>query len=72
MARPDLSESLTISTIPLSDKKELTAIKALSIEIEIANAMEPCAIVSYPFGQIRHSLAVTDAPIYTKSALDSV
>jgi hypothetical protein len=51
---------------------KLTAIEALSIETEIANATEPGAIVSYPFGQIRHSLAVTDALIHTKSALDSI
>jgi hypothetical protein len=51
---------------------KLTAIEALSVEGDIANAMEPGAIVSYPFGQIRHSLAVTDALIHTKPALDSI
>jgi len=51
---------------------KLTAIEAQSIESEIANAMEPSAIVTYPFGQIRHSLAITDALLHTKSALDSI
>jgi hypothetical protein len=51
---------------------KLAAIEAQSIESEITNAMEPGVIVSYPFGQIRHSLAVTDALLHTKSALDSI
>jgi hypothetical protein len=51
---------------------KLTAIEALSIETDIISAMEPGAIVSYPYGQIRHSLAVTDALLHTKSALDSI
>lgn len=51
---------------------KLMAIEALSIESDIANAMEPEAIVTYPFGQIRHALAVTDALLHTKSALDSI
>lgn len=51
---------------------KLMTIEALAIESEIASQMEPNAVVSYPYGQIRHSLAVTDALIHTKSALDSV
>lgn len=51
---------------------KLMAIEALSIESDITNAMEPETIVTYPFGQIRHALAVTDALLHTKSALDSI
>lgn len=51
---------------------KLVSLEAISIERDIASQMEPGAAVSYPFGQVKHSLAVTDSMIHTKSALDSM
>jgi len=48
------------------------SLEAVSIERDIAGQMEPGSTVSYPFGQVKHSLAVTDSMIHTKSALDSM
>jgi len=50
----------------------LMMFEAVSIEQDIASQVEPSTIVSYPYGQVKHSLAVTDSIIHMKSALDSM
>jgi hypothetical protein len=51
---------------------KLMALEAISIEEEIKEAMKPGTLIYYPFGQLKHALAVTDTLIHTKSALDSI
>lgn len=69
--RSDLYRPLTDALRKIQLAKLMT-IDALSIESEIASKLEPNVVVSYPYGQIRHSLAVTDVLIHTKSSLDSI
>jgi len=51
---------------------KLFGLKAIAIEKEIANAMEPNTLVMNPLGQTAHALCVTDCLVHTKSALDSM
>jgi len=69
--RSDAYEPLTDSLRKIQWVK-LMSLEAMSIEQDIASQMEPGATVSYPFGRVKHSLAVTDSMIHTKSALDSM
>jgi hypothetical protein len=69
--RSEAYEPLTDSLRKIQWVK-LVSLEAVSIEREIAGQMEPGSTVSYPFGQVKHSLAVTDSMIHTKSALDSM
>jgi hypothetical protein len=47
-------------------------LEAANIDQDMEAQLEPGTILSYPFGQMKHSLAVTDTIIHTKSALDSM
>jgi hypothetical protein len=47
-------------------------LEAAAIEQEMESELEPGVILSNPFDQMKHSLAVTDAIIHTQSALDSL
>jgi hypothetical protein len=69
--RSEAYEPLTDSLRKIQWVK-LTSLEAVSIEREMVSQTEPGSIVSYPFGQVKHSLAVTDSMIHTKSALDSM
>jgi hypothetical protein len=69
--RNELYEPLTDSLRKIQWVK-LVGLKAMSIEQEIADAMEPDAILSDPLGQTAYALCVTDCLIHTKSALDSM
>jgi len=51
---------------------KLLALEANSIIDEISKAQSPGVIVGYPYGQMKHSIAVTDSILHTKSALDSM
>lgn len=51
---------------------KLVGLKAINIEKEIADAMEPNTLVMYPLGQTAHALCATDCLVHTKSALDSM
>lgn len=50
----------------------LLALEANSIVEDIGNAQSPGVQIVYPYGQMKHSIAVTDSIIHTKSALDSM
>jgi len=64
--------------LPLTDSlRKIQWVKAVSLEAanieqEMEAQLGPGTIVNYPFGQMKHSLAVTDTIIHTKSALDSM
>lgn len=69
--RSRLYEPLTDSLRKIQWVK-LVGQKAISVEEDISNAIEPNAIVSDPLGQTVYALCVTDLLIHTKSALDSM
>ena len=69
--RTQLYEPLTDSLRKIQWVK-LVGLKAIAIEKEIADAMEPNTLVMNPLGQTAHALCVTDCLVHTKSALDSM
>jgi len=69
--RSQLYEPLTDSLRKIQWVK-LVGLKAMSIEKEIEDAIEPNTLVMNPLGQTAHALCVTDCLIHTKSALDSM
>jgi len=64
-------ESLTDSLRKIQWVK-LVGLKAIDIEIKIANEMEPRTLLMDPLGQTAYALCVTDCIVHTKSALDSM
>jgi hypothetical protein len=69
--RTQMYEPLTDSLRKIQWVK-LVGLKAIAIEKEIAEAMEPNTLVMNPLGQTAHALCVTDCLVHTKSALDSM
>lgn len=69
--RTKMYEPLTDSLRKIQWVK-LAGIKAIAIEKEVADAMEPNTLVMHPLGQTAHALCVTDCLVHTKSALDSM
>jgi len=69
--RTQLYEPLTDSLRKIQWVK-LVGLKAIAIEKEIIDAMEPNTLVMDPLGQTAHALCVTDCLVHTKSALDSI
>jgi hypothetical protein len=69
--RNQLYEPLTDSLRKIQWVK-LVGQKAISIEEDISNVIEPNTVVSDPLGQTAHALCITDLLIHTKSALDSM
>ena len=68
--RTQMYEPLTDSLRKIQWVK-LVGLKAIAIEKEIVEAMEPNTLVMNPLGQTAHALCVTDCLVHTKSALDS-
>jgi len=69
--RTQIYEPLTDSLRKIQWVK-LVGLKAIAIEKEIADKMEPNILVMNPLGQTAHALCVTDCLVHTKSALDSM
>ena len=69
--RTQMYEPLTDSLRKIQWVK-LVGLKAIAIEKEIADKMEPNILVMNPLGQTAHALCVTDCLVHTKSALDSM
>jgi hypothetical protein len=69
--RTQMYEPLTDSLRKIQWVK-LVGLKAVTIEKQIIDVMEPNTLVVDPLGQTAHALCVTDCLVHTKSALDSM